>query len=178
PATLASRGPRCGDPVLGFGFPAEARSRASSTRYAPGMSGVWFVVGVDATRLGTCLSAPVRRHYREPMSDLAPAAAPTVVAAGTSARRGESRWWVVARTAFPFVVVALAWELTAHLGVFPRKLFPPLEEVAAALVRLAAEGVLPHHVLDTLLRLLAGFALAAVAGVAIGFAMGRSRRAE
>ena len=111
------------------------------------------------------------------MSDLAPAASPTIVAAA-SARRGESRWWVVARTAFPFVVVALAWELTAHLGVFPRKLFPPLEEVAAALVRLTADGVLPHHVLDTLLRLLAGFALAAVAGVAIGFAMGRSRRAE
>src|SRR5262249_53291386 len=80
--------------------------------------------------------------------------------------------------AFPFLVVALAWELTAHLGIFPRKLFPPLEEVAAALVRLTADGVLPHHVLDTLVRLLAGFALAAVAGVAIGFAMGRSRRAE
>ena len=84
----------------------------------------------------------------------------------------------IARTAFPFLVVALAWEATAHLGVFPRKLFPPLEEVAAALLRLTADGVLPHHVLDTLVRLLAGFALAAAAGVAIGFAMGRSRRAE
>src|SRR5260370_32166876 len=111
------------------------------------------------------------------MSDLAPAASPSVVAAA-SARRGESRWWAVARTAFPFLVVALAWEVTAHLGIFPRKLFPPLEDVAAALVRLTGDGVLPHHVLDTLLRLLAGFALAAVAGVAIGFAMGRSRRAE
>src|SRR5499426_1386950 len=111
------------------------------------------------------------------MSDLAPAAPPTIVAAA-SARRGESRWWIVARTAFPFLVVALLWELTAHLGIFPRKLFPPLEEVAAALVRLTADGILPHHVLDTLLRLLAGFALAAVAGIAIGFAMGRSRRAE
>ena len=39
-------------------------------------------------------------------------------------------------------------------------------------------GILPHHVLDTLVRLCAGFALAAIAGVAIGFAMGRSRRAE
>src|SRR5215471_17191013 len=124
-----------------------------------------------------CLSGGLCRHYREAMSDLAPAASPTVVAAA-SARRGESRWWVVARTAFPFLVVALLWEVTAHLGIFPRKLFPPLEEVAAALVRLTADGVLPHHVLDTLIRLLAGFALAAAAGVAIGFAMGRSRRAE
>ena len=39
-------------------------------------------------------------------------------------------------------------------------------------------GLLPHHVLDTLLRLLAGFACAAIAGVPIGIAMGRSRRAE
>jgi NitT/TauT family transport system permease protein len=45
-------------------------------------------------------------------------------------------------------------------------------------VHLTREGILPHHVLDTVLRLIAGFALAAVAGVAIGFAMGRSRRAE
>src|SRR5258707_474868 len=111
------------------------------------------------------------------MSDLAPAASPSVFAAA-GARRGESRCWVVARTAFPFLVVALAWEVTAHLGIFPRRLFRPLEDVAAALVRLTGDGVLPHHVLDTLLRLLAGFALAAVAGVAIGFAMGRSRRAE
>jgi ABC-type nitrate/sulfonate/bicarbonate transport system permease component len=98
--------------------------------------------------------------------------------AGPAAQQGESRWRLVARTAFPFLVVALAWEATAHLGVFPRKLFPPLEEVAAALLRLTADGGLPHHVLDTLVRLLAGFALAAAAGVAIGFAMGRSRRAE
>src|SRR5215510_6803696 len=132
----------------------------------------------DTPRPGVCLSAPVRPHYRAPMSDLAPAASPNVLTGRTSARRGESRLRVVARTAFPFLVVALAWEVTAHLGIFPRKLFPPLEEVAAALIRLTADGVLPHHVLDTLVRLLAGFALAAVAGVAIGFAMGRSRRAE
>src|SRR5260370_8792840 len=111
------------------------------------------------------------------MPDFAPAASPSVVAAA-SARRGESRWWAVARTGFRCLVVALAGEVTAHLGIFRGKVFPPLEDVAAALVRLTADGVLPHHVLDTLLRLLAGFALAAVAGVAIGFAMGRSRRAE
>src|SRR5262249_60005643 len=79
-------------------------SRSAFTRVfdalCAGMSGVWFAVGVDATRLGTCLSAPVRRHYRESMSDLAPAASPTVVAAA-SARRGESRWRGGARTAVP-----------------------------------------------------------------------------
>jgi NitT/TauT family transport system permease protein len=45
-------------------------------------------------------------------------------------------------------------------------------------VHLTLNGILLHHTLDTLIRLLAGFFLAAIAGVAIGIAMGRSRRAE
>jgi NitT/TauT family transport system permease protein len=112
------------------------------------------------------------------MSDLAPTASSSVVIAASAAARGESRLRAIARNAFPFLVVALLWELTAHLGIFPRKLFPPLEDVAQAFVRLTADGILPHHVLDTLVRLTAGFALAAIVGVAIGLAMGRSRRAE
>ena len=112
------------------------------------------------------------------MTDAAPTVSiPALAAPGTSAP-AESRWHVVARNAFPFLVVGAIWETVARLGIFPRKLFPPLEEVAAAFVRLTADGILPHHVLDTLLRLGAGFALAAVAGVAIGIAMGRSRLAE
>jgi NitT/TauT family transport system permease protein len=113
-----------------------------------------------------------------PMSDLARTISPGTFVVATPTARGESRWRVVARTALPFLVLAVLWEVTAHLDVFPRKLFPPLEEVASAFVRLTTAGILPHHVLDTLIRLLAGFALAALAGVAIGFAMGRSRRAE
>jgi len=110
------------------------------------------------------------------MSDLAPTAPPSVTAAEPAAAEGPLH--VIARNAFPFLVVGAIWEIVAHLGLFPRKLFPTIEEVAATLVELTWNGILPHHVLDTLLRLLAGFALAAVAGVAIGIAMGRSRRAE
>lgn len=66
----------------------------------------------------------------------------------------------------------------AHLELFPAQFFPALETIAATFVRLTLNGVLPHHALDTLIRLCAGFALAAVAGVAIGILMGRSRRAE
>jgi NitT/TauT family transport system permease protein len=91
---------------------------------------------------------------------------------------GESRWRAAARTAFPFLVIGAIWEVVARLQVFPPRLFPPLEVVAAAFVRLTASGALPHHVLDTLLRLLAGFTLAAIVGVVIGIAMGRSRLAE
>ncbi len=100
------------------------------------------------------------------------------VLSGTSAPAAEDRWRVMARTAFPFIVVGALWEIVAHLGYFPPRLFPPLEAIVSALVRLTVSGILPHHALDTVIRLLAGFALAAIVGVAIGIAMGRSRRAE
>jgi NitT/TauT family transport system permease protein len=87
-------------------------------------------------------------------------------------------WRSVARTALPFLVVGALWEITAHLGVFPARLFPPLEDVAAALLRLTLAGILPRHAAETLLRLLAGFGLAATVGIGLGIAMGRSRLAE
>ena len=100
--------------------------------------------------------------------DLRPAAPP----------RGESRLRAAARIAFPFLVLGTMWEITAHAGVFPPRLFPTLEEIAAAFWRLTVAGILPRHVAETLLRLLAGFAIAAVVGVVIGIAMGRSKRAQ
>lgn len=92
--------------------------------------------------------------------------------------RKRERWQNALRNAFPFVVVGAIWEALAHFGPFPRRLFPPLETIGATFVRLTANGTLPHHALDTLVRLIAGFALAALVGVAIGIMMGRSRRAE
>jgi len=110
------------------------------------------------------------------MYDAVPASAQAIEPAASPVR--ESGWRVIARTAFPFVVVGALWELVARLGLFPPRLFPPLEVIASAFVRLTANGILPHHALDTLIRLLAGFALAAAVGMVIGIAMGRSRRAE
>jgi NitT/TauT family transport system permease protein len=91
---------------------------------------------------------------------------------------GEAALQRVVRNALPFVVVGAAWEAAAHLGLFPAQFFPPLETIGATLVRLTVSGVLPHHALDTLVRLIVGFALAALVGVGIGVVMGRSRRAE
>src|SRR5215510_5081856 len=85
--------------------------------------------------------------------------------------RGESRLRAAARIAFPFLVVGALWEITAHAGVFPARLFPPLEEIAAAFWRLTVAGILPHHAAETLLRLAAGFAIAGAIGVAVGIAM-------
>ena len=93
----------------------------------------------------------------------------------TGPRASESSLRALARTALPFLVVAVMWEVTAQLGIFPPKLFPSLETIAQTFWRLTVSGILPHHALDTVLRLLVGFALAAVVGVAIGIVMGRSR---
>jgi NitT/TauT family transport system permease protein len=93
-------------------------------------------------------------------------------------RAVRERLRIVARNVFPFVVVGAIWEIVARAGVFPHKLFPTLEEVALSFVQLTASGVLPHHAIETVIRLLSGFALAAIVGVTIGVLMGRSRRAE
>ncbi len=94
------------------------------------------------------------------------------------AAMGGERLRAFARNAFPFVVVGAIWEIVARAGVFPRKLFPTLEDVARSFVDLTVSGILPHHAIETLLRLLSGFGLAAIFGVGIGVLMGRSRRAE
>lgn len=93
-------------------------------------------------------------------------------------RRGGERLRLVLRNAFPFVVVGAIWETVAWAGVFPRQLFPTLEDIARSFVNLTVSGILPHHTLDTVIRLLLGFGLASVAGLTIGVLMGRSRRAE
>jgi NitT/TauT family transport system permease protein len=92
--------------------------------------------------------------------------------------QGGERLRLIARNLFPFAVVGAIWEIIAWAGVFPRRLFPTLEEVAASFVHLTITGILPHHAIETVIRLLSGFALAALIGVTIGVLMGRSRRAE
>jgi NitT/TauT family transport system permease protein len=85
---------------------------------------------------------------------------------------------VIARNLFPFAVVLGLWEITAHAGVFPERLFPTLEKIVFAFLRLLGEGILIQHTSETLLRLFGGFALAAVIGIVIGILMGRFRFAE
>ncbi len=75
-------------------------------------------------------------------------------------------------------MVGALWEIVAWAGLFPHQLFPTLEDIARSFVELTVAGILPHHAVETLLRLLSGFAIAASFGVTIGMLMGRSRRAE
>ena len=91
---------------------------------------------------------------------------------------GRERLRLIVRNIFPFAVVGGIWEIIALAGVFPRRLFPTLEDVASSFVQLTISGILPHHAIDTIIRLLSGFALAGIFGVTIGVLMARSRRAE
>ena len=102
----------------------------------------------------------------------------TIAMSPAEPSRGAERLRTIWRNAFPFLVVGAIWEIVARSGVFPRKLFPTLGDIAHAFVDLTMSGILPLHTLETVLRLLAGFALAAIVGVTIGVLMGRSRRAE
>jgi NitT/TauT family transport system permease protein len=101
-----------------------------------------------------------------------------VTAEGDLSRRNGERLRTIWRNVFPFLVVGLLWEIVARLGIFPHRLFPTLEDVAVSFVNLTVSGVLPHHTVETVIRLLSGFALAAIVGTTVGVLMGRSRRAE
>ena len=74
------------------------------------------------------------------MPEIAPAVSSNAPIATASAAPSEERWRTIARTAFPFLVLALIWECAAHLGIFPPKLFPPLEAVASAFAHLGRDA--------------------------------------
>jgi NitT/TauT family transport system permease protein len=76
---------------------------------------------------------------------------------------------------YSVLVVLAAWELLARSGLVNPRLFPSLETIAQELWRLLESGVIWRHLLATLFRVVAGFALAAVVGVLLGFLMARVR---
>jgi len=69
--------------------------------------------------------------------------------------------------------------LNAHvLKVFNPVLLPAPDEVLRAGIKMAASGELLRHITASLSRVLWGFGIAAVLGVAVGTALGRSRVLE
>jgi sulfonate transport system permease protein len=106
------------------------------------------------------------------------------LAPGTPRSAGWARLWarVPVMRRFPSglvlpLVLLAALELGARAEWIPARLLPPPSEVARTLIELAGNGLL-GHVLVSVLRVAAGFALGAVLGVAVGSLVGLSRRAE
>jgi ABC-type nitrate/sulfonate/bicarbonate transport system permease component len=75
----------------------------------------------------------------------------------------------------PLVAVVAAWEGLARSGVMSAFLLPPISAVLARVWDDAASGDLGVNLGLTLYRALTGFAIAGVAGVALGIVMTRSR---
>jgi ABC-type nitrate/sulfonate/bicarbonate transport system permease component len=78
----------------------------------------------------------------------------------------------------PFLVLAVVWEITVRLNVFPRVLMPSLVDIGSAAIRMALDGSLFHHIASSVWRLLVGFVIGALAGIGLGMVMGQSQKAE
>jgi ABC-type nitrate/sulfonate/bicarbonate transport system permease component len=72
------------------------------------------------------------------------------------------------------IVLLVAWEGVARSGAVTAYMLPRLSDVIARIAHDAVDGNLAEIVALTLYRALAGFAIAAVGGIALGLAMSRS----
>lgn len=77
----------------------------------------------------------------------------------------------VASRYLPLLLLAAAWELASRVGLVASALLPPLSQVLAAWLALAADGELLHHGGASLVRGVTGLALAVVAGTVLGVVM-------
>jgi NitT/TauT family transport system permease protein len=77
-----------------------------------------------------------------------------------------------------FAALLTIWQVVSWIGLFPAGLLPSPGAVAAAIWELWLRGVLLGHILDSLFRFLAGYALAVACGVPSGLLAGWSRRLE
>ena len=81
----------------------------------------------------------------------------------------------IATACAPVVVILIVWELLAKFGNMPASLFPPLESIFAALVRMTKDGNLASDVIGTFRRLFESVFIGAFAGTVFGTLMGYFR---
>jgi sulfonate transport system permease protein len=74
------------------------------------------------------------------------------------------------------LVLLVAWEAASAAGLLRPHFFPPPTAILRHALDLVADGTLPRNAGVTLARVAAAFVLALVPGIAIGLAMGVSRR--
>jgi ABC-type nitrate/sulfonate/bicarbonate transport system permease component len=73
------------------------------------------------------------------------------------------------------IIFLLAWELLVRWRGIAPIFLPAPSSVAIFLWRMIADGTMEYHLGVTLLRIFAGFLIAAVTGIALGVLMGMSR---
>jgi ABC-type nitrate/sulfonate/bicarbonate transport system permease component len=92
--------------------------------------------------------------------------------------RENHRLAEAAQAALPAATVVLfllGWEIFVRLGEIAPIYLPAPSSIAVYLYRMCVDGTIPYNLGITLLRIFAGFLLAAVSGVALGLLMGMSR---
>jgi NitT/TauT family transport system permease protein len=93
----------------------------------------------------------------------------------TDKRKRAARIGETARPALTVVIFVLAWELWVRArGIAPIYL-PAPSAIAVYLYRMTVDGSMGYNLGITLLRIFAGFALAALTGILLGLLMGMSR---
>lgn len=104
--------------------------------------------------------------------DLAPSA--TVPNEETAPRAVKTTWtglWLGLVLPIGFGIL---WELSARYGLIESRLMPPPSRIAATLLELARSGELTTHIVATMARVGAGFAIGAAAGTLLGAVSGSS----
>jgi NitT/TauT family transport system permease protein len=96
-----------------------------------------------------------------------------MASAAAALRRGGSR---IPPGAVSLLAGALIWEIVGQVANFD--FFPPLSAVLVRLVEMIEDGEIVGNLATSLSNLAVGFGIAAVAGIAIGLAMGMYRRVE
>jgi sulfonate transport system permease protein len=92
--------------------------------------------------------------------------------------RGPSRALTFALALALPVGLAVGWELVVRAGWAQGRLMPPPSRILATIASLARSGELLTHILATLARVYAGFALGALAGTLMGALAGASDTAR
>jgi len=93
-------------------------------------------------------------------------------------RRKGTRIAAIAESSLPaatVVLFCLGWEVYVRVRGIEPIFLPAPSVIAVYLWRMIADGTMEYHLGVTLLRIFAGFFIAAVTGVALGVAMGMSR---
>lgn len=81
--------------------------------------------------------------------------------------KAEKILWVI-----PILAFLAIWEAIARAEFFPQYLFPPFSHVMVTMYMLIGSGILAENFVSSLVRVLAGFVLGAIAGIGVGILMG------
>ena len=90
-------------------------------------------------------------------------------------RKSRDPLWVRVLPLLSVILFLVAWEAIVRVRAIPPIILPAPSSIAGYLAKMVADGSIPYHLAVTFLRIIVGFLIASVLGVAIGVFMGMSR---